>query len=498
MANISIKFLRSKNVLGSYTLAVEKLKSLNLAYGQPAVVKYYDGAEEDANIRLLLGVGYQHGSDNSVLEVASFESIQKVKDAVTALDTKIGDLNDLSSSITEKSNLVAAINSLAKDIQDAVSGGLTSVKAGQGISVTEVSANKQTISIKLDPAEGNAATLSDAGLKVTVPEVTVPEYTIAEASTPAEGYLKSYELRKNGSKVGASINIPKDLVVSSGEVKTVETADDPYEGAVEGDLYLQLIIANQSTPVNIPVKSLTDVYTAGAYLQLSDGQFSVNYSSLKTQLDTDLAITTTKNKVTALETTVGDSTKGLVKDVTDIKDTLGSEDSGLAKDVADNKAAIGVINGTGAGSISKAISDLKTEVLGGATAEYDTLGEVEAKIKGLQTNLDTLDGSAVKTITGAGIASASKGDAGEWTVTVNSEIDNSADGATVDNKTYSAKKITTLINELKVKDAANGSGTTVSKDESGVLTVNVLTDNDSVKIGDDGKLTVNIVDGGSF
>lgn len=497
MANISIKFLRSKNVLGSYTLAVEKLKSLNLAYGQPAVVKYYDGAEEDANIRLLLGVGYQQGSDNTVLEVASFESIQEVKNAVTALDTKIGDLNDIKEGVT-KTSIVAAINSLKDQIQSAISGGVTSVVSGQGISVDSADVNNPKISIKLDPAEGNAATLSDAGIKVTVPEVTVPEYTIAEASIPAEGYLKSYELRKNGSKVGASINIPKDLVVSSGEVKTVETADDPYEGAVEGDLYLQLIIANQSTPVNIPVKSLTDVYTAGDYLQLSDGQFSVNYSSLKTQLDTDLAITTTKNKVTALETTVGDSTKGLVKDVTDIKDTLGSEDSGLTKDVADNKAAIGVINGTGAGSISNAISDLKTEVLGGATAEYDTLGEVEAKIKGLQTNLDTLDGSAVKTITGAGIASASKGDAGEWTVTVNSEIDNSADGATVDNKTYSAKKITTLINELKVKDAANGSGTTVSKNESGVLTVNVLTDNDSVKIGDDGKLTVNIVDGGSF
>lgn len=497
MANISIKFLRSKNVLGSYTLAVEKLKSLNLAYGQPAVVKYYDGSEEDANIRLLLGVGYQQGSDNAVLEVASFESVNAVKKAVTALDTKIGDLNDIKEGVT-KTSIVAAINSLKDQIQSAVSGGVTSVVSGKGISVDSADVNNPKISIKLDPAEGNAATLSDAGLKVTVPEVTVPEYTIAEASTPAEGYLKSYELRKNGSKVGASINIPKDLVVSSGEVKTVETADDPYEGAVKGDLYLQLIIANQSTPVNIPVKSLTDVYTAGAYLQLSDGQFSVDYSSLKTQLDTNLDITTTKNKVTALETTVGNSTKGLVKDVTDIKSTLGSEDSGLSKDVADNKAAIGVINGTGAGSISKAISDLKTEVLGGATAEYDTLGEVEAKIKGLQTNLDTLDGSAVKTITGAGIASASKGDAGEWTVTVNSEIDNSADGATVDNKTYSAKKITTLINELKVKDAANGSGTTVSKDESGVLTVNVLTDNDSVKIGDDGKLTVNIVDGGSF
>ena len=107
MANISIKFLRSKNVLGSYTLAVEKLKSLNLAYGQPAVVKYYDGAEEDANIRLLLGVGYQQGSDNAVLEVASFESVNAVKKAVTELDTKIGDLNSLEE-ITDKSSVVSA------------------------------------------------------------------------------------------------------------------------------------------------------------------------------------------------------------------------------------------------------------------------------------------------------------------------------------------------------------------------------------------------------
>lgn len=479
MANISIKFLRSKTVSDNYAAAVEKLKTLNLAYGQPAVIKYYEGAKEDANIRLLLGVGYQQGDINTVLEVASFESVNAVKKAVTELDTKIGDLNSLEE-ITDKSSVVSAINELAGKVHSAISGGLTSVTAGQGISAGPVSKNTQTISIKLDPDEGNAATLSEAGLKVTVPEVTVPEYTIAEASSPEEGYLKSYELRKDGSKVGASINIPKDLVVTSGKVKTVETEDNPYEGAVKGELYLQLTIANQPTPVYIPVKSLTDVYTAGAFLQLDGSQFSLKYETVRDSIDNDLKVTETKSKVATLESTVGNSEKGLVKDV------------------ADNKAAIGVINGSGAGSISKAISDLKTEILGGATEEYDTLGEVETKIKGLQGSLDTLDGSVVKTITGAGIVSASKGDAGEWTVTVNSEIDNNVDGATVDNKTYSAKKITSLINELKIKDAANGSGTTVSKDGSGILTVNVLTDNDSVKIGDDGKLAVNIVDGGSF
>lgn len=45
--------------------------------------------------------------------------------------------------------------------------------------------------------------------------------------------------------------------------------------------------------------------------------------------------------ITALKTTVGDSTKGLVKDTADLKTAVGDAESGLTKDVAGCKSAIG-------------------------------------------------------------------------------------------------------------------------------------------------------------
>ena len=55
----------------------------------------------------------------------------------------------------------------------------------------------------------------------------------------------------------------------------------------------------------------------------------------------DSGDSTVANKVSALETTVGDSSGGLVKDTAALKTTVGDADSGLVKDVAANKTAIG-------------------------------------------------------------------------------------------------------------------------------------------------------------
>ena len=69
---------------------------------------------------------------------------------------------------------------------------------------------------------------------------------------------------KDGNALGVTIDIPKDMVVSKGEVKTVETTDQPYSGAVIGDKYIELTIANASeSPLWIPVKDLVDIYTSG-------------------------------------------------------------------------------------------------------------------------------------------------------------------------------------------------------------------------------------------
>lgn len=111
---------------------------------------------------------------------------------------------------------------------------------------------------------------SDAYIKNKPTIPTVPVYTIEEVSVTS-GYLKTYQLKKDSTYVGAKINIPKDMVVSSGSVKTVTQTDVPYSGAVIGDKYIDLVIANAtSSHIYIPVKDLVDVYTAGTSISVSN------------------------------------------------------------------------------------------------------------------------------------------------------------------------------------------------------------------------------------
>lgn len=83
-------------------------------------------------------------------------------------------------------------------------------------------------------------------------ETKVNKIGVAAKETANAGYLKSYTFTgPDGTPV--DIDIPKDLVVTKGEVVK--------EGK---DTFIQLTIANQVAPVKINVKDLVDVYTAQA------------------------------------------------------------------------------------------------------------------------------------------------------------------------------------------------------------------------------------------
>lgn len=257
------------------------------------------------------GVGLYNGLVVAVTESSTLY-VLKNRDDVTNPESWVAVGGDVSADLAE---LTADVEGLKTSKQD-------KIIAGNGI---DLNADGKTVSIKID-STGQGLELGPNGLKAVIPEAA--EYTIAAADTPTEGYLKSYELRKNGAKVGVSIDIPKDLVVTKGEVKEVEEENIPYEGAVIGDLYLELTIANQGTPVYIPVKSLTDVYTGSTYISVDAGVISIKYNDLKGQINTDLVtpvsgrVTTVEGKVATLETTVGNVSSGLVKDVNDLKTNI--------------------------------------------------------------------------------------------------------------------------------------------------------------------------------
>lgn len=108
---------------------------------------------------------------------------------------------------------------------------------------------------------------------------TLKKYVKAEAN---EGYLKTIILSAKETLDDATndagrieINIPKDFLVKSGDVKTVDTADAPYEGAKAGDKYLDFVINSNDNDdtdkhIYIPVQDLVDIYKGGNGVNVGD------------------------------------------------------------------------------------------------------------------------------------------------------------------------------------------------------------------------------------
>ena len=122
-------------------------------------------------------------------------------------------------------------------------------------------------------------------------------------------YAKTYTISQGGSSIG-TINIPKDLVVTSGSV--VKNPTSSLTGT-----YIKLVIANQTDPLYINVADLCDVYTGGstATVQVSVSSTNqitasiVNGSISKTMLDS--SVQSTLNQVATNKTNIATNTSNI-------------------------------------------------------------------------------------------------------------------------------------------------------------------------------------------
>ena len=139
-------------------------------------------------------------------------------------------------------------------LQDELDSKVDSITAGDtSITIGGTDADP-TVAVKLSAAAGNAIELADDGLKVIIPDAA--EYSISKAADSGE-FAAVYNLTKDGVAVGASINIPKDMVVKNGTVVT-----DP-EGQAAGT-YIMLEFQNVEEPVYINVGNLIEYVTSGS------------------------------------------------------------------------------------------------------------------------------------------------------------------------------------------------------------------------------------------
>lgn len=174
-----------------------------------------------------------------------------------------------------------AADNAQTDADDAMTEALARVKSVSattkgGIAIGGTT-TEPSVGIKLSTTSGNAASLVDDGLMVTIPDVKVPEYTVSKLSTATAGYLASYQLQKDGTGIGDIINIPKDYLVKSAEIKTSTGTGDP-SGYPVGTKYIDFTIntydsasgTGTTSHIYLNVEDLVDVYTAGNGIDISD------------------------------------------------------------------------------------------------------------------------------------------------------------------------------------------------------------------------------------
>ena len=289
-------------------------------------------------------------------------SAQGLADEVAARQAAISGISEVIGEVAEGKSVVDMIN----DAQNAAAAAATKIadKATGHVTVS-VAQDEQTGALTYTIAENDIASAQALAEVESGKTVTLNAAEQAEA-----GYLKTYVLAQGGVEVG-KINIPKDLVVTKGEIVVKDN-----------EKYLRLTIANQDAPVDIAVKDLVDVYTGSDYITVGDdNKISVKFDDLDAAL---VAEGTEVQKAIAAEASAREAAiSGVSKEVADEKAAREAAISGVSKEVADEKARAEGEEG----KLSQAIADEKAraeEEEGKlTTAIANEVTAREAAVKGL-------------------------------------------------------------------------------------------------------------------
>nr|DAW17839.1 MAG TPA: hypothetical protein [Caudoviricetes sp.] len=334
---------------------------------------------------------------------------------VAALQGQVNSLIAKVGVAAEGETAATGLYALIDEVKALANSKVTSISATDASVVVDSStATAPKIQVQISKAEKNALTLADDGLKVIVPDVTHPEYTVKKLETATAGMSASYQLTKDGTGVGAIIDIPKDMVVESGTVVT-----NP-EGQPAGT-YLVLTLANKtSDKVYINVGNLIEYVTAG---DSPDGMVVVSISNDHKVTATlgDASITEAKlakevtdklaKAVSAVQSVTAGSTNGTIAVNGEDVAVTGLEDAAFATVASLNKTAQDKVDAAKT-ALEGTDSDDKTAVTikgakafatdAAATAKNEAIADAKGKIDALKVEDTAVAKQFVSAVSEAG------------------------------------------------------------------------------------------------
>lgn len=304
------------------------LAKLTGATAGDVIIAKADGTIEDGGVKLTDLATKEEVSDVSDIANANKTALDEIKNADTGLlktakdyaDEKVKALAD--GQVKTNTDAIATLNgadtedgSVAKAVKD--SADAINAKIG---TLADLDTTAKTDLVNAINEVRAAVEVGGTGSQVTI-----------DTSTTTEGYLKTYTIKQGTTEVG-KIDIPKDLVVTAGEIVV-----DP-DGQTAGT-YLKLTIANQASPVFVNVKDLVDAYTA----QGSASQVQLAISDTNEISATIVAgsIGTTELADSSVNTAkIADGNVTLAKLGADVTPTLTQVETNKT-DIADLKSKVG-------------------------------------------------------------------------------------------------------------------------------------------------------------
>lgn len=270
--------------------------------------------------------------------------------------------------------------------------------------------------------------------------ITAGAVTIAEESINAGGIYKKFTFSQGGSVIG-TINTTKDLVVQEGSV-----VDDNLGGKI-----LRLILNDEnSTQVDIPVTDLVDVYTAGQYITIGEGNsISVNFGTLDAALIAETAQVGGAIKDAAAKGAQGISDAAAAQAKANaVGDALGEKTAAAATGanasafsrIKNLEEVVGNLTGDGdgvqsvSGQINTAINDLK-----GTGFEAGTLAALEDRVDTNASKISTLTGEGEGSVAKALVDAKAYTDARE--VVINGKIDSANQAVTGEKNRAEAEEL---------------------------------------------------------
>ncbi len=265
------------------------------------------------------------------------------------------------------------------------------------VAVTGAAADVSVSNANLDATDLESA-LTELATNTNAATVTVTK------DTSSSDYAAVYHIQQNNQNVGVAINIPKDMVVQSGSVKTA-TADAPLTingSSVTSGTYIEIVLANNDgSKIYIPVDSLIEYVTGGATAEITvsvDASTHVATASINSG-------SIAKGKLTTAVQASLDLADSSVQSVTATAST--GTDGTITVDgveVAVKGLGSAAFTESSAYDASGAAATAKSEVLGSATTDTASSKTIEGLTKraaAIEGRLDTLEADTYVEITNA-------------------------------------------------------------------------------------------------